>query len=165
VCEVVLPPPVGYVESVQIGTQVIPPTWYRVDNGDRLVWLGDGTDTECGWPLCQDMTKPAGQEDTFTVTYLNNVPVDGLGSYAAGVLACEFAKACSGQKCRLPSGVVALTRQGVSMTVVGTSFRDNRTGLIEVDAWLRSVNPGALVAPSRVWYPDMTGQRVTTWSK
>jgi len=163
VCEVPLPPPVASVQSVQIGTQVIPETWYRVDNGSKLTWQGPDDDDDCGWPLCQDMSKPVGEEDTFAVTYLNALPVDALASYAAGVLACEFVKACSGQKCRLPTGVTSVARQGVAFTV-GAAFDTGRTGIPEVDAWLRTVNPKAMIAPSRVWSPDLNEPRVTTWA-
>lgn len=162
VCEVELPAPVGYVESVQIGTQEIPDTWYRVDNGNKLVWQGPD-DLDC-WPLCQDMNKRVGEADTFAVTYLNALPVDGLAAYAAGVMACEFAKACQGQKCRLPSGVTNVVRQGVSFTIGGGAFPDGRTGIVEVDAWLRTVNPMSRVQPSRVWSPDVSTGRVTTWT-
>ena len=54
-------------------------------------------------------------EGTFLVTAQEGVAVDGLASYAAGVLAVEFAKACTGGKCSLPPGVVSVTRSGVSM--------------------------------------------------
>lgn len=162
VCEVVLPGPVGFVESVQIGTEVLPESWYRVDGGNRLVWTGPDV-ADC-WPLCQDMSGALGDENTFFVTYLNALPVDGLASYAAGVLACEFAKACTGAKCRLPAGVSAVVRQGVAFTITSNAFDGARTGILEVDAWLRSVNPNSLVQPSRVWSPDITKPRVTTWS-
>jgi len=163
VCEVLLPPPVGAVSSVQIGVTVLPETWYRVDDGNKLVWQGPPDVTEC-WPLCQDMSAPVGESGTFAVTYLHGLPVDGLGAYAAGVMACEFAKACSGQKCRLPSGVTSIVRQGISMTVGGSGFTEGRTGIIEVDAWLRTVNPNMLVQSSRVWSPDLVQPRVMTWS-
>ena len=162
VCEVALPAPVGYIDSVQVGTQTVPAAWYRIDNGNKLVWAGPEV-SDC-WPLCQDMNAAPGEENTFAVTYLNALPVDGLASYAAGVMACEFAKACSGQKCRLPTGVTNIARQGVSMTVNATGFPEGRTGLVEVDAWLRQVNPNAVQQPSRVWSPDLLQPRVTTWS-
>ena len=52
--EVILPGPVGGIESIEIDGIVLPPESYRVDNGDRLVRL-DGA----AWPLCQDMGAPA----------------------------------------------------------------------------------------------------------
>ena len=162
VCEVVLPGPVGYVESVQVGVTVLPPAWYRIDDGTKLVWQGPGDLDDC-WPLCQDMHAPIGDPNTFAVTYLHGLPVDGLGAYAAGVMACEFAKACSGQKCRLPAGVTAMARQGVSFTIESNAFDGSRTGIQEVDAWLRQVNPNSLIQASRVWSPDINRPRVTTW--
>ena len=163
VCEVKLPGPVGAVESVQIGTQILPTPWYRVDDGNKLVWQGPPDVEDC-WPLCQDMSAAVGSPDTFAVTYLNALPVDALGAYAAGVLACEFAKACSGSKCRLPTGVTGVARQGVTMTIPATGFPEGRTGIIEVDSWLRIVNPNAVLAPSQVWSPDIGAPRTTTWT-
>ena len=50
--EVILPGPVGGIESITVDGAVIPADAYRVDNGDRLVRLDGGT-----WPVCQDMAK------------------------------------------------------------------------------------------------------------
>ena len=68
------------------------------------------------------MTLADTEPDTFSVTYLNGYPVDGLGAYAAGVLAMEFAKACTGGKCRLPAGVTSVARQGVSLQIATGAF-------------------------------------------
>ena len=154
--QMLLPPPIGRVTQVKVDGVVVAPTAYRVDSQRWLVRLDGGT-----WPVCQDMAKADTEAGTFSVTYLNAQPVDGLGAYAAGVLACEFAKACSGARCRLPSGVTDITRQGISMTLPTGAFPDGLTGIREVDAYVQSVNPSKLRMPSRVWSPDLSSVRVT----
>lgn len=146
--EVVLPAPVGRIDSVILDGVTLNPSAYRVD-GNRLVRLDGGL-----WPVCQDMALPSGV-GTFLVTYLNAYPVDGLGAYAAGVLACEFASACNGGSCRLPSGVTHITRQGITMDIASGSFPGGLTGIREVDAYIMRWNPNGLRQEPTVWSPDM----------
>jgi hypothetical protein len=155
-CEVALPPPVGEVYAVTVGTEVLPSTDYRVD-GSTLVWTGAG---DCPWPTCQDLAAPVGAEGTFAVEYLNSYPVDALGAYAAGVLANEYAKACTGAKCRLPSSVTAVARQGVTFDVATGAFPNGMTGLREVDVFISLWNPQALRQRASVWSPDRPSPRV-----
>lgn len=156
--QISLPPPIGSVSSVKVDGAVLPSTDYRVDNQRWLVRTDGGT-----WPTCQALEKPDTEPGTFSVTYLNAQPVDGLGAYAAGVLACEFAKACSGSSCRLPAGVTEITRSGVSFTVPTGAFTDGLTGIREVDAYITTINPNRLRQPVRVWTPDRAETRTTTW--
>jgi len=160
VCEIALPGPVGRIDEIRIDGVQVDPATYRVDNGNLLTRIGP----DC-WPACQDMTAAPGSPNTFTVKYLNAIPVDGLSAYAAGVLACEFAKACSGQDCALPRGATSVARQGVTITLQQASFPDGFTGIPEVDAEIRRWNPHALAATSRVWSPSMARKapRRTTW--
>ena len=154
--QIALPAPVGEVEEVRLDGSVLSPSAYRVDNGHLLVRLDGGV-----WPTCQVMDAPDTEAGTFSVTYLNAYPVDGLGAYAAGVLACEYAKACSGAKCRLPSGVTDISRAGVTMTITTGLFPGGVTGIREVDTYLLRWNPNGLRMPPRVWSPDMKNVRVT----
>lgn len=154
--EVVLPGPVGRVDSVVLDGVAIPATSYRVDNGNRLVRT-DGDD----WPACQDMNLDSGV-GTFMVTYLKGVPVDGVGSYVAGLLAAEFAKACTGGDCALPSNVTNIARQGISVDMDPEMFMDGLTGIKSVDAWIRVWNPMDRL-PSGIYSPDIAGARQTTW--
>jgi len=156
-CEIALPPPVGEVQEVMLDGEVTDPADYRVD-GNRLVWVGAD---ECPWPVCQDLSAADTEIGTFSVTFLNSYPVDDLGEYAVGVLAAEFAKACIGGKCRLPSGVTQITRQGVSMTVNAGAFPDGLTGIREVDAFIALWNPTPIREAPRVWSPDLRTPRVT----
>lgn len=153
-CEVEFPGYVAAIGGVWLGGAQLDRTAYRVDNG-RLLVRQDG---DC-WPLCQDMSQPWDGEDAFSVVYVPGVwpGVDGL--WAAGILAAEFAKACSGGKCRLPSSVTALNRQGVSMEFSEGMFAGGNTGIREVDAYILSVNPHHLSRPSLVWSPDIKQAR------
>jgi hypothetical protein len=141
---------VGSVEEVKIDGVVLAPTAYRLDNGHRLVRL----DGEL-WPACQDMAKADTEVGTFSVSVVRGATVDGLGAYAAGLLACEYAKACTGGKCRLPSGTTSVVRQGISMEISTDLFPGGRTGIREVDTVVARYNPYALKRPSAIWSPDV----------
>lgn len=156
--EVVLPSYAGKVLAVTIGTETLTPAQYRVDNGNRLVRLDGAV-----WPVCQDMSAAPGTEGAFVVEYLPGKTVDALGAQAAGLLAGEFAKACTGGKCQLPRSATAVTRQGVTMELNPGIFPDGVTNILQVDAYIRAYNPYKLAMPSAVYSPDMRQHRVTTW--
>lgn len=155
-CEVELPAPVAKVLDIAVGPDPVSPDDYRVD-GNRVVWTGDG---DCPWPVCQDMTADVGEEGSFSIRYLNSYPVDGMGAYAAAVLAMEFAQACIGNNCRLPATVTSISRQGVSFDIPTGAFPNGFTGIREVDAYLGLWNPGVLRQQPRVWSPDLHSPRV-----
>lgn len=145
-----LPRPVGRIVEVKVDGVVIPPTDYRVLDGNRLAYLGTGD----GWPLGQNVELPDTEEDTFSVTYINGYEPDALGAYAAGLLANEFAKACTGaKKCRLPAGVTSIVRQGVSMEITTGAFPNGMTSIREVDTFIALWNPSGQRQPTTVWYP------------
>lgn len=155
-CEVELPGPVGRVDAVKVDGVAVVPSKYRAD-GNRLVWTDPGA---CPWPICQDLSKPDTVSGTFSVTYLNGYPVDSIGAYAAGVLANEYAKACTGGQCRLPTGVTSIARQGVSFTVASGAFPGGLTGIREVDGFIAMWNPKGKTEGPRVWSPDVRAPRV-----
>jgi len=253
-CEAILPGPVGGIVEVLLDGVALPPTAYRVDNGNRLV----RTDGDC-WPACQDMAAPptfqyepltfTGPAGTFTITRVGQIVtitattsttgvIDTLGttpwpprglteadgsrstlvaqpdggvrlwnaaapvvetlsmiyetaaaatapdptgtfavryyqgfapdamiSYAAGVLANEFLKACEGKKCRLPAGVSRVTRQGVTYEITAGSFPGGFTGIQEVDTVIRLFNPGGLTQAPVVSSPDIRRPRTPTWGQ
>jgi hypothetical protein len=144
-CEIVMPGPVAAIIDVELAGCSLDLGHFHVENGNRIVRQGH----EC-WPACLDLN----------VTYLPGILPDAAALWAAGVLACEFAKACdptSGAgKCRLPSGVQSIARQGVTMQISeGGMFANGQTGIREVDAYVYSVNPNALKMPPMVWSPDV----------
>jgi len=149
--EVELPAPVGEVIEVRVSGAVIDPANYAVI-GNSIVWQGAGLPP---WPRSQMLTKPDNADGSFTVTYLNSYPVDGQGACAAGILALEYAKAAAGSnKCRLPSTVTSIVRQGVTMDIASGAFPNGMTGIREVDAYIAVWNPDGLRQQSTVWSPD-----------
>ncbi len=100
-----------------------------------------------GWPVC---------EPGVVVTYTSGkAPPEG-GQRAAALLAREYALASLGQPCGLPANVASQTRQGISQTFVTASqlIALGQTGVVPVDAWLATVNPGRLTRRARAWSPD-----------
>lgn len=147
----------GSVTEVKVDGMVLDPSAYRLDPGGWLV----RTDGE-SWPLCQDLTKDDTEPGTWSVTYTAGAPVDGIGARAAGILAGQFVRACSGGECDLADNVTQIVRQGVTLTLGVGAFPDGRTGIRSVDAYLERWNPHALTAPSTVWSPDLHRPRRVT---
>lgn len=157
-CEVILPAPVGRIDEVMLDG--LPITTWELHDTNILVYTGAG---ECRFPMSQDLSLPDTELGTFSVTYLNAYPVDSNGAYAVGLLAIEFAKACAGSsKCRLPSGVTNLVRNGVSITITPGTFPGGVTGIREVDAFIMAWNPNHLTGAPTVWSPDQPGVRQVT---
>lgn len=154
--------PVVSVESVLLSGVELAPNAYRVDNNVELVRLDGGR-----WPACQDMTAALGEADTFGVTYTHGIAVPAGGQLAAGVLACQLAKAvCGDRACRLPQNVATVSRQGVTITLLQsneTMYDHGTTGLWAVDSWVASVNSTKHTG-GRVYSPDIGPRRRTTYT-
>jgi len=157
-CEVVLPWGISPPITVMLDGVELDPSSYRVDNGNRLVRV----DGEC-WPVCQDMAAPTTAPNTFAVTYTPGAELGADGAYVLGLLACEYAKAANGQECALPHNALQVQRLGVTVDLARSTFPEGKTGIAEVDAYLRRWNPYALAAPSMVWSPDVHRGRTQTW--
>jgi hypothetical protein len=160
-CQVYLPGPVGSILSVTVDGVVVDPATYRVDDG---VWLvRTGGDGFC-WPDCQDYNLDSGA-GTFFVTYTRGEQPPPALLSAAGTLACEYAKACQNQACRLPAYVVALSRQGVDFQAADpfALLENGLTGLWEVDSLIKHLNPTMLTHRPRLVTPDLIPPRMTTW--
>lgn len=163
VCEIDLRDTVREIVEVKIDGLVIDPDTYRVDDGRKLVRVGD--DVEC-WPQCQTLGLPDTEPGTFSVTFLRGLPVPPGGKRAVAALAAEILKACANDECRLPARVQLISRQGETFQVINDIeyLRASLTGIPEVDLWLKSVNPTGQRQPSTIWSPDMQPElRVTTW--
>lgn len=161
-CEIALPGPVHSVTSVKVNGATLAASEYAVHDHRTLVRVG----AEC-WPDCQDMTDDPDDitGTAFEVAYLQGVPVPLGGRYAAGLYACELIKACTASSgCRLPKRVQTVTREGISMTFLDplTFLDDGLTGLVEVDTWIRSVNPDKLTERPSVWSVDRMPPRTVT---
>jgi hypothetical protein len=95
----------------------------------------------------------------LTVTYTYGAMPPMAGRMAARKLAREFARLWEGSdECDLPSRVTSISRDGVSYTVLDNQdFIDElRTGVYEVDLFLKTVNPDHARKRSRVLH---AGQR------
>lgn len=155
-CEVRLDGPMTLdaVQEVRLDGVIVDPSSYTVQTGNRLVRI----DGEC-WPCCIDYGQQNPPE--WEVDYLIGLPVPADVVIAAEILACEFAAACAGGPCRLPSRVASLDRQGVSVdfTDIDTSGQQLLTGIEEIDGVIRTYNPYARIQRSRIYSPDKSRQR------
>jgi hypothetical protein len=153
-CETPFPTSVAAVSEVRIDGVVLDPSAYRLDSWRGIPRLVR-TDGGC-FPHCQDMNLPADAEGAYVITYQPGRPLPEAGRIAAGDLACEFAKACSGGDCALPQQLASLSRNGVDLQVVEPSavLEQGLTGVHSVDLWVQSVNPARRSRRSRVASPD-----------
>lgn len=121
-----------------------------VDGAPFTAWRLDGpwlhrTD-EYGWP--------GRGRAVVTYRYGRRPPLAAqrmVAKYAA-----ELGKGASGSgdvTCALPDRVTSVTRQGLTYALDADLLDKGLTGLTAVDAWIRSVNPGGLSRPARVWAP------------
>ena len=130
--------PVSEVVSVTIDGEVLDPGAYRVDNYRYLVRQDGGE-----WPYCQDMSVPAGGENTWSIVVKMGAPVPVGGRIAAGKMACELAKAaCGDSGCALPQRWQTISRQGVTISAAIDLFEgldEGKTGIWLIDSWVASV--------------------------
>lgn len=151
---------VDSVTEVRIDGVALASNAYRVDNSRWLVRTDGGT-----WPDCQDMSAdPETDDGTFSVTYLNGVPVPPGGQLAAAALACELARqVCGGAGCKPPSRATRVSRQGVEISFDGLAevWTRGSVGIFVVDTWLASVNTRRR-GGGRVASPDYVPVRRTT---
>lgn len=162
-CQVELDGPVAAVTEVEVDGVIVDPGAYRTDVANGQWWLVR-TDGTC-WPTCQDLDENSG-EGVFTVTYDRGRPIPGNVSGATSILACEMAKARTGDSsCRLNGRVATIARQGVTLEL---DVPDNTeiayiTGIDEVDRTIAAANPSRRASPPVLYSPDMptAGDRVT----
>ena len=170
-CQIWLTPPVsGIIEVRFSGSGVVDPATYRVDDWQWLVRQGPTVETDC-WPVTNNYNVPVtgplapADDSAWSVTYLWGLPMPSVLQRAAGELACEWAKNCLGQACRLPQRVTSISRQGVSVTLadVDQLLENGLTGLTTVDNIIRAFNPYRLPSRMKVSSPDLPTIRRTTW--
>jgi len=157
-CEVPLDGPVHDVVEVLIDGEAVSPTAYEIHDLYLLV----RKDGEC-WPTCQTFGE---EVPGFEVTYHRGDPVPAPISFATGLLTCEYAKACAGKACGLPSRMTRLTRQGVEIQVADVPKDGKgrvRTGMRLVDDAIDADNPYGLIERATVMSPDLPAARVITW--
>lgn len=146
---------VTQIFKVDIDGTTLSASSYRLDEGRYLV----RTDGE-NWPCCQDLSKDIGEEGTWYIELEYGRQPPQMGIQAAEKLACELVKACVGEDCALPSRVTSVARQGVSFTMLDPQdfLMDGRTGLYEVDLFLKSVNPTGAQRRATAWAPGIKGR-------
>lgn len=161
-CQVYLPGPVNEILSVQVNGATLAVT------GDYFVldqqWLVRVDTTAC-WPQCGDQNLAPGNVDAFEVTYLRGRAVPTALAQGTATLACEYAKACLGQVCRLPQRVASIARQGVTISMVGIEeiLKHGLTGLWELDQLIMAYNPYGVKSRARFYSPDLQEPRQVTW--
>lgn len=156
VSAVTLPGPVASVTEVLVNGEEVPPTAYRVEDGRRLI-RHDGI----AWPTCQEVDLAPTEPGTWQIKYQRGTPVPSGGQVAAGLLACEFAKAaCNDSSCKLPQRVQTITRQGVTMAMLDPmeDIDKGHTGIFLVDSWVASVTMPQS-RPGRVYSVDVPRRR------
>lgn len=176
--QVWLTPPVSGIVEVRFsdGT-IIDPSTYRVDDWQWLVRQGPNLDitpitaTDGGWPQYNDYNYPVigslapSDKAAWEVEYLWGLGVPTVLQRAAGELACEWAKNCLGQACRLPQRVTSIARQGVTVSLadVDQLLQNGLTGLTTVDSIIQRFNPNRLPSRMSISSPDLPVIRETTW--
>lgn len=156
-CEAHMPFHIAAIEEILVDGLLLDPTAYRIDNGNIIV----RTDGEC-FPECQDMDLADTEEGTWSVTLRPGRPLPRIGALAAGELACEYARGCSGAEgCKLPEQLISMSRNGVQVQVADPQLLLDAglTGLPNVDLFIRAVNPAKLRARPRVYSPDIRNPR------
>lgn len=152
-CEVYLPGPVcEVIEVIRDGVVVDPSNYVVYQNPDIIAFNADNC------PPCQNYNLPAGEEGTWTVRYTIGVPVPAELEYAAGLFACEIAKAMIGDtSCGLPDRVQSISRRGVNFETFDPLVfaKEGLTGIPLVDSVILSLNPYQLKQDAIVWSPDL----------
>lgn len=126
---VVLPPPVASVVSV-VGA-----------DGEEMEFrqLGDSVVVVGGRPR--------------TVVYDRGVVPPAHAGYMVGRLAAErFLQCVDPKRCQLPRYTTSVQRQGVSVQMANPAevIARGLTGLVDVDTWIKAVNPEGLAEDSEV---------------
>lgn len=154
--------PIQKVEEVMIGGEVLDPSKYRLSGKHQLI-RRDGN----SWPSTQTLGADLESETAWGIQAIVGTPVPTGGRIAAGILACELAKAaCNDAACRLPKRVTSITRQGVAMTMLDDfeGLQKGRTGIWLIDSWVASINEvptsASVISPDK-WLAGRSNQPVT----
>jgi hypothetical protein len=139
-----LPGPVQGIVTVTIEQTVLDEADYVLE-GDVLYRVG------ANWPH-QDLGRPLGESNTWSVIYDRGEPPPAGTAGLVGLLAKEFLAACTGDKCRLPRNITGVSRNGVSYQVYNPEllYANGKTGLAEIDLWLNAINPHHILAAPKV---------------
>jgi hypothetical protein len=111
-------------------------------------YLGMSQLAQACWNTCSDIT----------VAYTYGAPPPALGKLAARELANQLIWSIGDDdRCTLPQRVTTISRQNTSWTLLDPQdfLDDGRTGIYNVDLFLRAVNPDKARRRARVFSPDL----------
>lgn len=109
------------------------------------------------------ITRPLYSDLVITYTYGSMPPLAGI--YAARALALQFIHNYEDDgQCVLPSRVTSVSRQDISYVMLDQQdfLAELRTGVYEVDLFLKSVNPDSARVRSKVFSPSVRRGRRTS---
>jgi len=138
----------GTITSVTVDGEVLAPTAYRLSRSGWLERIDGGL-----WNVCAGET---------VIVYTFGQPPPSGGRAAAVQLAIELARDFHNLKgCRLPQRTTSVTRQGVTIDIADPMefLKDGGVGIVSVDTWIKSVNPGNRAQAGTVWSPDLPAAR------
>lgn len=134
---VTLPGPITAVGEVRVdGVELVEVDDWIVMEQQWLVRVGSS------WPCCQDITKPATEEGTWSVTYTHGPGVPSAAKLGALGVAVEIVKALAGaDDCILAGKVQSVSRDGVNAVIVNdpSFIAEGRTGVPIADLWLSTI--------------------------
>jgi hypothetical protein len=96
------------------------------------------------------------QAGTLQVTYNKGVPVPTDLNLAAGMYACQYAKACTGADCEMPLYATSVIRADTQFTLPSPTelLQMGLTGIWAVDQIIMADNPYGLKSPGQVIWPN-----------
>jgi hypothetical protein len=140
-----LPGPVYDVTEVKVADAVLASNVWVLER-DRLYRR------EAPWPP-QDLNRPLGDANTWSVTYRRGIPVPEGWAALTGLLAKEMLDALNNEgRCRLPRTVTTASRNGVTYRAYDPAviYANGKTGIPEIDLVLAAFNPNHLMAAPSV---------------
>lgn len=158
---ITMPYPLASVTEIRIDGEVLDSSAYVVYNRKDLVRTDGGS-----WPRCNDLGSPDTDPGTWSVTARYGTPVPILGQQAAGQLATQLYKACTGASgCLVPMSTVRqITRQGVQKVFfdANSAFTNGLTGLYFPDLFISTYNPSR-TGVANIYRIDGPKRQRVTW--
>lgn len=136
--------PVHKVDAVQYGNTVLDTGDYALYN-KRFLKLRSGGP----WDYFCD-------QKGITVTYSYGMMPPSAGRLAASTLANELlillGENTDAEQCRIPERVTSVSREGISFDMVNPMefMDDGKTGIWEIDLFIRTANPSRAKKPPRI---------------
>lgn len=140
--------PISAVSRVRIGATTISAATWSFEERTQMLWrVPDDV-----WPKKDNPWEASGTGDAFVVDVVTGAEPDAWARAVGTLLACEFVKSCTQQKCRIPKNATSVSSQGITITL---SDEELTTLLPEVNGWVKVVNPHKAKLPARMMSPDL----------